>query len=88
MVTLGEMFEKGEGISVDMAEAARWYREALELGNANGAEHLARLHRDGRGMPKDIEAAKQLYQKAIELVSMTASRELEALRKSPGPARA
>ena len=56
--TLGEMYEKGEGVTQSYALAAKWYRMAAEhvpnLGGAGqGRNNLRILYADGDGVPKD-----------------------------------
>jgi TPR repeat protein len=77
------MHDEGTGVAQNPAKAAVWYRKAIELGDADGAERLARLCRDGRGVAKDVEEAKRLYQRAVELGSSTAAAELAALQRHP-----
>ena len=37
------MYENGQGVPKDEAEAARWYKMAADQGNATARQNLARL---------------------------------------------
>jgi len=41
--TIGEMYEKGEGLSASREEAMRWYRRAAEHGDADAQKDLTAL---------------------------------------------
>lgn len=47
-------------------EAARWFREASDKGDAWGSVLLADLAARGRGVERDVEAASSLYQRALD----------------------
>jgi TPR repeat protein len=50
---LGLMYDNGEAVSQDKAEAVRWYRMAAEQGNAKAQASLRRLTGDETpGVPK------------------------------------
>jgi len=56
---LGALYEKGQGMKQDYAEALKWYGMAAENGAALACASLASLHESGRGVPKDnVEAYK------------------------------
>jgi TPR repeat protein len=50
-VALGELFEAGQGVPRDEAQAANWYRRAAEQGYANAQYNLAALYAVGKGVP-------------------------------------
>jgi len=57
-VTLGQMYENGEGVPQDYELAAHWYRKAadhtIDLGGAGvGANSLVQLYQDGYATPQD-----------------------------------
>ncbi len=47
------MYEKGEGVSQDYAEAVRWYRKAAEQGYARVQVVLGTMYELGRDVPHD-----------------------------------
>jgi uncharacterized protein len=58
---LGRFFEEGLGVSKDMTEAVRYYRQAAELGEPFAQLSLGILYRSGNGVAKDnVEAYKWL----------------------------
>ena len=50
---LGLMYDKGEGVPQDDAEAVRWYRLAAEQGHAEAQANLGWMYDAGRGVPQD-----------------------------------
>jgi hypothetical protein len=58
---LGQMYEAGQGVARDFAEAAQWYRRAAESGIAHARFSLGVAYALGRGVPQDyLEAHKWL----------------------------
>ena len=54
---LGVMYDNGEGIPQDDAEAVRWYRLAAEQGSATAQYNLGVMYGTGEGVPQDnVEA--------------------------------
>ena len=54
---LGRMYDNGDGVPRNGAEAAKWYRRAAELGNSRAQFELGQLHLFGDGVPEDsVEA--------------------------------
>ena len=51
---LGFMYERGEGVPKDSAQAVAWYRKSAEQGDDNAQFFLGRMYRDGIGVPKDL----------------------------------
>ena len=54
---LGSIYDGGEGVPQDNAEAARWYRLAAEQGNASAQTNLGVMYYEGSGLPRDYVAA-------------------------------
>ena len=53
------MYDRGEGVPQNDAEAVRWYRMAAEQGVALAQYSLGVMYANGRGVPQDdIEAAR------------------------------
>jgi TPR repeat protein len=61
------MYEYGRGVPVDYSEAARWYRKAADLGDANGMSYLGSLYQAGKGVERSLPKAIALFQKAVAL---------------------
>ena len=65
-VQLGHMFESGQGVSQDAAEAARWYRMAGEQGNVSAQRSLGSMYKSGRGVSQDVAEAIRWYRMAAD----------------------
>lgn len=63
-VSLGVMYEKGQGTKQNYVEAARWYRKAADQGDEVAQYNLAVMHAEGRGVVKSYGEALKLYRLA------------------------
>ena len=63
---LGNMYEFGEGVERDYAEAVKWYRRAAEQGYALGQYCLGDMYENGKGVAESYPQALALYRKAAE----------------------
>lgn len=62
---VGLAYETGDGVALDEAEAARWFRQAALQGSVEAQYHLARLvARGAKGLKQDYPTALKLYQDA------------------------
>ena len=52
-VNLGLMYDTGDGVPENDAEAVKWYRLAAEQGNANGQLNLGVMYANGEGVPQN-----------------------------------
>ena len=66
MFQLALLFEKGEGIEADEAEARRLYLTAADEKDAAAAFNLALMLDEGRGGPSDLNTAIGLYIQAAQ----------------------
>jgi TPR repeat protein len=60
------MLETGEGVSVDIAEACRYYKLAADQGLARAQYNLGYMYEHGDGVPNDAVEAYRLYCLAAE----------------------
>jgi len=67
MVNVGEIYEKGLGLSPDYHAAAHWYRMAAEDGNPRAQINLGHLYETGLGVGKDPTKALGWYRRASGL---------------------
>ena len=67
MVNVGEIYEKGLGLSPDYQAAAHWYRKAAEAGNSSAQINLGHLYETGLGVGKDPAEALRWYRRASGL---------------------
>ena len=54
---LGVMYDNGDGVIKDAAEAVKWYRKAAEQGNADAQCNLGVMYAKGDGVIKDLVEA-------------------------------
>ncbi len=76
---LGFMYNHGEGVPQDDAEAVKWYRKAAEQGNAGAQNNLGFMYRKGQGMPQDDAEAVGWWRKAAEQGHATAQYNLGSM---------
>jgi len=55
--SLGAMYDTGEGVPEDDAEAVRWFRLAAEQGHAEAQYNLGVMYAKGEGAPQDYSVA-------------------------------
>jgi TPR repeat protein len=60
------MYENGDGFKSDARQAAKFYQQACEGGNARGCAYLGDIYMHGNGAAKDQGRAEQLYQRACD----------------------
>ena len=64
---LAILYERGDGVPRNDAEAVRWLRKAAEAGYADAQVNLGLIYRQGtRGITKNPEEAVQWFRKAAE----------------------
>lgn len=64
---VGEIYEKGSGITPDYQTAAAWYKKAADKGYARAKLNLGYLYEKGLGLQKNLKTALQLYRDASGL---------------------
>ena len=63
---LGELYQTGQGVKKDYAQAVHWFRKAAEQGYADAQNNLGVMHKRGRGVKKDDAQAIYWHRKAAE----------------------
>ena len=58
---LGNMYDRGFGITQDYAEAVKWYRAAAEQGSASAQWLLGWMYRNGEGVIQDYLLAHMWF---------------------------
>jgi localization factor PodJL len=61
------LYEHGDGVAPDAAEALRWYEAAAGQGNRKAMHALGVAYAQGVGTQKDYSAAARWFTKAAEL---------------------
>jgi TPR repeat protein/predicted Ser/Thr protein kinase len=77
--TLGLMFDTGDQVDRDPAEAAVWYSMAAEQGHAKAQNNLACLYASGEGVTRNLKEAFRLYLLAAASGSAAAEANLAAM---------
>ena len=76
------MFDNGEGIAQDQAEAVRLYRLAAAQGDADAHFYLGYMYENGRGVAQDRAEATRWYRLAAAQGDADASAALVRLGAS------
>jgi tetratricopeptide (TPR) repeat protein len=63
---IGGMYEGGQGVPVNDAEAARWYKKSVDAGEPIAMVDLGWLYATGHGVARDCAEAVRLYERAIK----------------------
>ena len=63
---VGNRYANGEGVSQDMAEAAKWFERSANQGVAAAQYRLATQYEKGRGVKQDDRLAREWYEKAAQ----------------------
>ena len=79
---LGIMYENGQGVQQDDAEAVKWYRRAAEQGHAEAQYNLGVMYDDGQGVQQDVSEAFFWLEKAASQDCNPAKLALEQLRSN------
>lgn len=65
-LNLGILYDYGQGVSENPAQALHWYSAAAEQGKAIAQFNLAAMYASGRGTTQDYSQAARLYFQAAE----------------------
>ena len=63
---IGLMYDNGEGVPQDDAEALKWYLKAAKQGHGYAQVNLGVMYDNGQGVPQDYAEALKWYQKTAE----------------------
>jgi TPR repeat protein len=64
---LGVMYQRGEGVKIDLARAAYWLEEAVKHEQPDSFYNLAQLYENGLGVPPNLPRAFILYREAARM---------------------
>ena len=77
---IGVMYEKGEGVAIDYAEAVQWYRKSADMDNSSAQYRLGRLYERGQGVEQNKEEAIKWYKKASKQGHVDARQALKRIQ--------
>ena len=60
------MYDSGEGVPENDAEAVKWYRKAADQGDADAQYNLGVMYASGEGVPENDAEAVKWYRKAAD----------------------
>ena len=63
-VSIGLMYDSGQGVPQDYAEALHWFRMAADQGDASGQFNLGVMYDLGQGVPQNYAEAARWYRMA------------------------
>jgi TPR repeat protein len=63
---LGYMYENGDGLQQDAAQAAQWYLKAADLGDAAGEAAVGQLYESGNQVAENWDTAAQWYMRSAQ----------------------
>ena len=63
---LGFMYDDGQGVPQNYAEAVKWYRLAADQGNARAQSNLGFMYEKGQGVPQNHAEAVKWYRLAAD----------------------
>ena len=79
---LGVMYDNGDGVPQNDAEAVEWYRKAAELGLVDAQVILGNRYHDGKGVPQNDAEAIEWYRKAAAQGNTDAQNNLGAMHEN------
>lgn len=68
----GLRYETGNGVLIDLPQAAQWYRKAAMRGHVDAMLALGQMHQSGRGLEQDDAQAVDWYRRAAAEGSLPA----------------
>jgi TPR repeat protein len=69
---LGVLYDNGQGVPQDDAQAVAWYRKAADQGDPRAQTNLGAAYETGRGVVRDLGQAAEWYRKAADQQHMAA----------------
>jgi hypothetical protein len=72
-------YQYGEGVTKNYTEAAKWYRNAADQGDATAQRRLGLMYSNGEGVPQDNVEAYKWYNLAAAQGNETAKENKEII---------
>ena len=80
------MYDNGQGVPQNYAEAMSWYRRAAETGHAKAQNDLGFLYSNGKGVPQDFITAHMWYSLAASKGNDLAAEDRAIIASQMSPA--
>ena len=80
------MYDNGQGVPQNYAEAMSWYRRAAETGHAKAQYNLGFLYTNGKGVPQDYITAHMWANLAASNGHHLAAKNRDSLASRMSPA--
>jgi TPR repeat protein/beta-lactamase regulating signal transducer with metallopeptidase domain len=81
---VGQMYDRGLGVTRDSTQAVAWYRKAAVQGDPTGQQDLSAMYSLGRGVPQDsLAAALWARQNLLRLIETPCDPKLMFERQQP-----
>jgi TPR repeat protein len=65
-LSIGVMYDQGEGVQRNLKEAAKWYRRAAKQGNSSAQFNLGAMYAFGYGLQQNDKRAIELFRLSAE----------------------
>jgi TPR repeat protein len=82
---VGSIYDYGQGVPQDDAEAAKWYERAAEQGDEGASYIIASMYEHGDGVMQDVQRAFYWYAQAAALGDRTADIKAREMQKKLRP---
>jgi TPR repeat protein len=79
MSNIGVLYDNGQGVAQDYAQAMQWYQKAAAEGNTNAMFIIGYFYQHGHGVAQDRDQAAQWWKKAAALGNQVAIDNLKRL---------
>ena len=85
-LSLGVMYDKGQGVPRDAAEAVKWFRKAADQGNAEAQHNLGLMYAIDPVVPNGIAEAYKWWLLAEAQGNKSAREAINLIKKHLSPA--
>ncbi len=82
---LGLLYEQGQGVPQDYAQAIKWYRKAAKQGETSAQVRLGVLHEEGLGVPQDYAQAHMWFNLAAAQGDKKAASQRDQIAEKMSP---
>lgn len=80
------MYEKGQGVTLNLNEATKWYRLAADQGHPTAQFNLGAMYDNGRGVPRDDVLAHMWFSLSVAQGNHEAAKNRDIVARRMMPA--